>query len=238
MEALGQLTGGIAHDFGNVLQVISGRLRMLEKRPEDKRLLTSAREAASRGEKAVQSMLAFARRQPLRPEVFDLNNALAGIDSLLRQAVGSAIQVSMDLAAVPCRIKVDRNQMELAILNLAINARDAMPDGGRLIVTLNTERLNGSPDGLVGGYAVIAIEDTGTGMPPEVQAQALEPFFTTKEPGKGTGLGLSMVYGFSKQSGGALTIESEVGRGTSISIFLPISEAECDRAATALSEHA
>ena len=151
MEALGQLTGGIAHDFGNVLQVISGRLEMLENRPGDKRLLTSAREAASRGEKAVQSMLAFARRQPLRPEVFDLNDALAGIDSLLRQAVGSAITVSMELSAVPCRIKVDRNQMELAILNLAINARDAMPDGGRLIVTLKTERLNGSPDGLVGG---------------------------------------------------------------------------------------
>ena len=182
MEALGQLTGGIAHDFGNILQVVANSLDLLEYRPDDERWVTLAKDATDRGAKAVESMLAFARRQSLRPEDFELNAALIGMAGLLRQATGSRINLDMLPATAPCWIRADRNQMELAILNIAINARDAMPNGGTLTMTTKTVHLTGEPNGLVGDYVAVAIKDTGTGMPPDVRARALEPFFTTKYP--------------------------------------------------------
>jgi signal transduction histidine kinase len=180
-----------------------------------------AQEATDRGANAVRSMLSFSRQQPLRSEVFDLNATLGGMESLLRQAIGAGIRLDIVLAPAPCWTEADQNQTELAILNLALNARDAMPQGGTLTVTTTVVRLAGEPDGLTGDFVALAVKDTGAGMHPEVQARVFEPFFTTKEPGKGTGLGLSMVYGFAKQSHGAVTIDSTVGRGTSVVLYLP-----------------
>jgi two-component system, NtrC family, sensor kinase len=223
MEALGQLASESAHDFGNILSVISGSLDILEIRPNDPKVLTLARNAAERGAKMIRAMLIFARRKPLRQEVFDLNAALIGIDSLLRQAAGPRTKLEILLAPEPCWVMADRHQLELAVLNVVINAHDAMPDGGTLTVTTVARHLTGEPDGLVGDFGAVAIRDTGRGISPDALARVLEPFFTTKGPGKGTGLGLSMVYGFSKQSGGTVTIESVVERGTAVMIYLPIS---------------
>jgi len=228
MEALGRLASESAHDFGNIVSVITGSLDILEMRPNDPKALTLARSAAERGAKMIGSMLTFARREPLRQEAFDLNIALIEMDSLLRQAAGPLTKLDILPAPVPCRVVADRSQLELAILNVVINAHDAMPDGGSLTVTTMVRHMTGEPDGLVGDYGAVAIKDTGRGMPPDVQARVLEPFFTTKGPGKGTGLGLSMVYGFSKQSGGTVTIESAVERGTTVVIYLPLGESDRD----------
>jgi two-component system, NtrC family, sensor kinase len=232
MEALGQVAGEVAHDFGNILTVISGRLEMLRNHPGDVKMLTLAQEAAERGTNAVHSMLSFVRRQPLRSQVFDLNATLRGMESLLRQATGAEIRLDMVLAPAQCWTEADQNQTELAILNLALNARDAMPQGGRLTVTTKTVRLAGEPDDLAGDFIALAVRDTGTGMPPEVQARVFEPFFTTKGPGKGTGLGLSMVYGFAAQSHGAVAIDSTVGQGTSVVLYLPRRAPKADNAMT------
>ena len=180
---------------------------MLQNHPGDVKMLTLAQEAAARGTSAVHSMLSFVRRQPLRSQVFDLNATLGGMESLLRQATGALVRLDMVLAPAPCWTEADQNQTELAILNLALNARDAMPEGGTLTVTTKTVRLAGEPDDLAGDFITLAVTDTGTGMPPEVKARVFQPFFTTKGPGKGTGLGLSMVYGFANQSHGAVTID-------------------------------
>lgn len=225
MEALGQIASGIAHDFGNILYVIAGYLELLQRRaaPGDLELVTKALGAASRGRDAIRSILSFARRQPLSPEVFDLNAALSSMDSMLRQALGSRVGLEIVPTGAPCWITADRNQTELAILNVALNARDAMPSRGTLTVATKAMRLAGEPDGLAGDFAAVTVKDTGTGMPPEVLAKVFDPFFTTKVPGKGTGLGLSMVYGFTKQSHGAVTIESSAGRGTTVVLYLPLS---------------
>ena len=229
MEAVGQLTGGIAHDFNNLLLVIGGSLDMLARRltPDERtaRLLDAARSGVARGAKLNHQLLAFSRRQDLQAEVFRVDELLPGFGPLLERAVGEAVEVVIQPAPPvwPCR--TDPHQLETAILNLAINARDAMPDGGTL--TLTTEnRVIGEQAALRAGavpgeYVVIAVRDTGGGMTPEVIRRAFEPFFTTKEIGKGTGLGLSQVYGFAKQSEGFVTIDSEPGRGTAIRIHLP-----------------
>jgi two-component system NtrC family sensor kinase len=222
MDALGRLAGQSAHDFGNILSVISGSLDLLELRPNDGEAVKLARRATERGLKMISSLLTFARRKPPHRELLDLNAAITSFEDLIRQAVGSEVRLQIMTEATPCWVATDPGQLELAILNIAVNARDAMPNGGALTITVLTRDLTGDPDGLVGNYAAIMIKDTGHGMPADILTNAFEPFFTTKEPGKGTGLGLSMVYGFTKQFGGTVTIESVPGRGTTLAIYLPI----------------
>lgn len=222
MDALGRLAGQSAHDFGNILSVISGSLDLLDLRPNDGEAVKLARRATERGLKMISALLTFARRKPPHRELLDLNAAITSFEDLIRQAVGSEVLMQITTEATPCWVATDPGQLELAILNIAVNARDAMPNGGTLSITVLTRSLTGDPDGLVGNYAEIMIKDTGHGMPADVLTNAFEPFFTTKEPGKGTGLGLSMVYGFTKQFGGTVTIESVPGHGTTVAIYLPI----------------
>jgi len=230
MEAVGQLTGGIAHDFNNLLGVVMGNLQLLERalleRPEQLRKVTTAMRAALRGADLTRRLLAFARKQILEPEVVDLNRQLKGWDDLLRRTLGDSIEVQIRRGAELWLTRVDPGQIESAILNLAINARDAMPQGGKLLIETGNETLTDDyctqhPELQPGEYVVIAVTDTGTGIAPDTLARVFEPFFTTKEPGKGSGLGLSMVHGFAKQSGGAATIDSMLGRGTVVQIYLP-----------------
>jgi two-component system NtrC family sensor kinase len=223
MEALGQLTGGVAHDFNNLLTVLQGCLEMLSGMQQSDQLqerVDMALRTVERGEKLTSQLLAFARRQPLRIARVDLNDRLQRMTELLARTVGREITIATDLAADLWPVAVDATQLELAVINLAINARDAMPDGGVLrIRTFNTT--HPVEPGLIGDFAGLEISDNGVGMSSEVIARAFEPFFTTKGPGKGTGLGLSMVYGFARQSGGSAVIRSEIGRGTTVSLFLP-----------------
>ncbi len=231
MEAVGQLTGGIAHDFNNLLMVVGGNLELLaEGLPEEeqrlRRFATSALEAVTRGGQLTQRLLAFARRQKLQAEPTDLNRLIGNLVPLLHRALGEQITVETALAGKVWLAMADASQVESAVLNLAVNARDAMPDGGRLLIrteNLHLEQANATgSDGLpAGDYVRISVIDNGQGMPAEVRQRAFEPFFTTKGAGRGTGLGLSMVYGFVKQSGGHVAIQSEVGRGTTIQILLP-----------------
>lgn len=228
LEALGQLTGGVAHDFNNLLTIVIGNLETLIRRPDDPKTpkrLRDALNAAMRGEKLVRSLLAVARRQPLTYRVFDLNLLIREMESLLRQALGAGIEVEFRFSSEVWPVETDESQTEMAILNLAVNARDAMPKGGRLSIDTANVRLAGECGGLVGDYVALKIADSGCGMPAAVLAHAFEPFFTTKEAGKGTGLGLATVYGFAKQSGGGATLESETGAGTAVTIYLPRSRA-------------
>ncbi|HJU20402.1 MAG TPA: ATP-binding protein [Stellaceae bacterium] len=232
MEALGQLTGGVAHDFNNLLAVLQVALEMLRGRQADERLETKvdlALATVARGEKLTSQLLAFARRHPLAVESVDINAHLCGMTELLTRTVGGEITIEIDLAPDLAPAHVDANQFELAVINLAINARDAMPEGGLLrIRTYGDARRLALPEELAKAgedLVVLEISDTGCGMSPEVLAHAFEPFFTTKEPGKGTGLGLSTVYGFARQSGGTAMIRSEVGRGTTVILVLPKSRA-------------
>jgi two-component system, NtrC family, sensor kinase len=228
MEALGQLTGGVAHDFNNLLTVLQGCLEMLSGRQQDKRLqarVDMALGTIERAERLTGQLLAFARRQPLTVARVDLNDLLRQMTEMLARAVGSGITIATDLAPDLWPVDADATQLELAVINLAINARDAMPAGGNLRVrTFNTTLARRAPDEELsegGDFAGLEISDGGTGMPSEVVARAFEPFFTTKGPAKGTGLGLSMVYGFARQSGGSASIRSEVGRGTVVTLLLP-----------------
>ena len=230
MEAVGQLTGGIAHDFNNMLAVVMGSLELLGRRlPDDarlKRYLDAASEGAKRAALLTQRLLAFSRQQPLQPEAIDVNKLVAGMSDLLRHSIGADVRLETVLAGGLWRTYADPNQLENIVLNLAVNARDAMPEGGRLTVeTQNThldERYVASHPGMMAGqFVLIAVTDTGTGMSQEVIEKAFDPFFTTKLVGKGTGLGLSQVYGFVKQSGGHVKIYSETGHGTTIKIYLP-----------------
>ncbi|MFT4077312.1 MAG: PAS domain S-box protein [Asticcacaulis sp.] len=231
MEAVGQLTGGIAHDFNNMLAVVMGSLDLLNRRigPEDpraRRYVEAAAEGARRAANLTQRLLAFSRQQPLRPESLDANKLVAGMSDLLRHSIGADIRLETVLAGGLWRVHVDPNQLESVILNLGVNARDAMAEGGKLTIETQNAHLDtryvASALGVPAGqYVLIAITDTGSGMSPEVIAKAFDPFFTTKEVGKGTGLGLSQVYGFVKQSGGHVKIYSEVGQGTTIKIYLP-----------------
>jgi len=231
MEAVGQLTGGIAHDFNNMLAVVIGSLDLLDRRfaqsdPRAKRYVDIAKDGARRAAQVTQRLLAFSRQQPLQPEDVDANKLVAGMSELLTHAIEGSIQIETVLAAGLWRIHADPNQLENAILNLAVNARDAMAEGGRLTIeTANchlderyvAEQLGVQP----GQYVMVAVTDTGEGMPPDVVAKAFDPFFTTKELGRGTGLGLSQVYGFIKQSGGHIKIYSEPGAGTTVKLYLP-----------------
>ncbi len=231
MEAIGQLTGGLAHDFNNLLTVISGNLEMLQMRlkdPQNQELLSEAQEATALGAQLANRLLAFGRRQPLNPKQTDLNALAGGMVDLLRRTLGQVAKIETRFVDGSIMVMADPGQFENALLNLAINARDAMPDGGRLIIETgrtSIEARQGAIDGLGPGvYASVSVTDTGIGMPPEVRQRAFEPFFTTKETGKGSGLGLSMVYGFVKQSGGHLRLDSEPGHGTTVCIYLPLLE--------------
>ena len=240
MEALGQLTGGVAHDFNNLLTVLQGSLEMLSGRQQNDQLqarVDTALRTVERGERLTEQLLAFARRQPLVLATIDLNAQLRRMAELLARTVGSGIKMRTELAPDLWPVDADATQLELAVINLVINARDAMPGGGALrIRTFNRAvPAGGAPEQpiKVGDFVGLEISDTGHGMPPDVAARAFEPFFTTKEAGKGTGLGLSMVYGFARQSGGSASIRSDVGRGTAVTLLLPRrrSAHEADQAA-------
>ena len=237
LDAVGQLTGGMAHDFNNLLAIIMGNSEMLREEidgdPAKLELVDEVLGATRRGSELVRRLLAFARKQQLQPKVVDLNDRLSDTVALLQRTLGEHIRIETRLAGGLWPALVDPAQADDAILNLAINARDAMPGGGTLIIETANMQLDGeraTADIGAGDYVMVAVTDTGTGMPPEVVARALEPFFTTKEPGRGTGLGLSQVYGLIKQSNGHLDIESTPGEGTTIRLFLPrIAEARPTR---------
>jgi PAS domain S-box-containing protein len=231
MEAVGQLTGGLAHDFNNLLSGISGSLELLKIRKDQGRLdeidryISAAQGASQRAAALTHRLLAFARHQTLDAKSIDLNRLAAGMDDLIRRTVGPMIHVAIIEAGDLWKALVDPNQLENALLNLCINARDAMPSGGNLVIATNThrfdERSSAEYDLPAGQYLSLSVSDTGTGMTPEVMARAFEPFFTTKPLGAGTGLGLSMIYGFARQSGGRVHIDSTVGRGTTVWLYLP-----------------
>ena len=231
METLGQLTGGIAHDFNNLLQIIAGNLDILRRNlPQESarlmRTIDNAMKGADRAAVLTQRLLAFSRRQPLAPKVIDPNKLVAGMSEMLHRTLGELYAIETVLASGLWRVEADPNQLESALLNLAVNARDAMSDGGKLTIETANTHLDRSYTEIHSGvfpgqYVVICVSDTGTGMDRATTERAFEPFFTTKDVGKGTGLGLSMVYGFVKQSEGHLKIYSEPGEGTSVKIYLP-----------------
>ncbi|AYM84059.1 PAS domain S-box protein [Agrobacterium tumefaciens] len=229
MEAIGQLTGGLAHDFNNLLTVISGNLEMAESKLSDESvryLIREAQDAAADGAKLTSQLLAFGRRQPLNPQRFDIGELIGTISDLLRRTLGEAIAFTTVVTGFRNEAIVDASQLQNALLNLVINARDAMPKGGALTVEISCVKLDLDyahmyPSIKPGNYVQISVTDTGTGMAPEVKEKAFEPFFSTKDAGAGTGLGLSMVYGFARQSGGNVQLYSEPGQGTSVRIFLP-----------------
>jgi signal transduction histidine kinase len=235
LEALGKVTGGFAHDFGNILSAIKLNLDCLRGRltnDEDEKILDDSINEAELGAQAVRSLLTFARHESLERDTIDLSVVLPRAETLLRQAVGSISDLHLDVEPGTWRVTANTNQLELALLNLAVNARDAMPDGGRMRLATRNVVLNGAPEGLIGEFVAVSLSDTGSGMPPDVVARAIEPFFTTKAEGSGTGLGLSQVYGFAKERGGTIVIESALGRGTTVTIYLP-KDAEADEASDA-----
>jgi signal transduction histidine kinase len=232
MEAVGQLTGGIAHDFNNMLQSISGGLELMHRRihqgraAEAARYVDSARKAVGRATALTNRLLAFARRQTLQPRPVDLDGLIVGMEELIRHTAGLGITVELSLDNEFWSVLCDPNQLENAVLNVAINARDAMPEGGRLTIstrpmTLRETDLAGQDGAEPGDYVEIALTDTGTGMDETTQARVFEPFFTTKPTGQGTGLGLSQLYGFVRQSGGLVRLESKLGQGTTVRLYLP-----------------
>lgn len=229
MEAIGQLTGGVAHDFNNLLTVIIGGADLAETHigdnPKLKRLIGNMRHAAQRGESLTKQLLAFSRRQPLKPELIDISRQLGIIIDLLARSLRGDIQIVPELPPNLWPVHVDASQLELALLNVGLNARDAMPDGGALRIKVRNFVGDGTHN-LSGQFVVIDVEDNGLGMSKEVKARAFEPFFTTKDVGHGSGLGLSQAYGFAKQSGGLLTLESEIGVGTKVSLYLPAAPLE------------
>ncbi|HKP22764.1 MAG TPA: response regulator [Dongiaceae bacterium] len=227
MESLGQLTGGLAHDFNNLLMGILGSLDYLAKQPlsdpKAKHFLTAARESADRGAALTKRLLAFARRQELRPEPVDVQRLADSMGEMLQRSLGPTIQIEMNFDRDLALISVDPNQFELAILNLALNARDAMPDGGRLHITAQSETgATGLPSLEDGDYVRMTVTDTGTGMDEATLKRCSEPFFTTKEVGRGTGLGLSSVLGLAVQSGGGMRISSTLGKGTTVELWFPV----------------
>ena len=229
MEAFGQLAGGIAHDFNNLLTIIMGNQELLEMRLQDPKqlaLLNRAQEAAEMGARLTGRLLTFARRRQLEPTLLNLNEQITGMVELLRRSIGEQVTMTTNLAPRLWTVRTDASEIESTVLNLAINARDAMQSGGTLVIetaecTIDDGEIGGESKLPGGDFVRLSVADTGTGMPPEVLARAFEPFFTTKPPGKGTGLGLSTIYGFVQQSGGAVTVYSEAGRGTTVNIYLP-----------------
>jgi signal transduction histidine kinase len=241
MEAIGQLAGGIAHDFNNLLSVILGTIELVEHqrgpigRERLARLIGPAKQATESGIALTRDLLAFARSEAVAPKEIDINPVVIATSELLERTLGGKIRIETALSATGGRCLVEPNQLENALLNLAVNARDAMPDGG--LLTIRTEAIELDGDGAAahgihaGRYVVLSVSDTGIGMPPEVQRHAFEPFFTTKDPERGTGLGLSQVYGFVNRSGGHIGLASKVGEGTTVSMYLPlISQSEESKA--------
>jgi PAS domain S-box-containing protein len=230
MEAIGQLTGGVAHDFNNLLTVIVSGADLAEPHIKDnerlKRLIGNMRHAALRGERLTKQLLAFSRRQPLKPETVDIAQLLNTFIELLSHSLRGDVRIVSDVPSNLLPVQVDVGQLELALLNIGLNARDAMPEGGRL--TIRARNHSGEISGKGNSYVVIDIGDNGIGMSDEVKARAFEPFFTTKDIGRGSGLGLSQAYGFAKQSGGTLTLESAPGKGTKVSLHLPEAAALAD----------
>lgn len=245
IEAVGQLTGGIAHDFNNILTVIAGNvehaLLLSERRdtpdPATGRALESALKGVTRAASLTQRLLAFARRQPLRSQAVDLNDCLLGMQDMLQRALGELVLLEIRTADGIWCVELDSSQLEASVLNLAVNARDAMPDGGRLLIEIDNSHLDQDyaaqfPDAAAGEYVMLRVGDSGHGMSAETLARVFEPFFTTKQVGRGTGLGLSMVYGFVKQSGGHVLIDSSPGKGTRVTMMFPRSALPVPRGAT------
>ena len=231
MEAIGHLTGGVAHDFNNLLTIVIGNIESLQRNmdqqipPRMRRWIENAMHGAKRAASLTQHLLAFSRRQPLEPKPVELNKLVANLSQMLARTLGEKIEVQTVLSAGLWRVEADPNQLETAIVNLAVNARDAMPNGGKLTIETANAHLDeayvaDAAEVAAGQYAVIAVSDTGDGMAKDVLEHAFEPFFTTKPTGQGTGLGLSQVYGFVKQSGGHVRLYSESGEGTTVKIYL------------------
>ncbi len=226
MEALGQLTGGLAHDFNNLLTAILAgcdlALRNIDDKDRLKRMLDGIRSSAERGASITKQLLAFARAQPLEIKTIDLRSFLPDVTTLMRPSVRSNIEMIIEVSDHVWSIDADPGALELALLNLAFNARDAMTDGGVLRISATNELLKGQPEGLRGEHVALRVADTGEGMPPEILDRVFEPFFTTKVFGEGTGLGLSQVFGFAKQLGGTVTAESKPGEGSAFTLYLPV----------------
>ena len=230
MEAVGQLTGGLAHDFNNLLTIIIGNLQLLEGKlnadEKSQKRLDEAADAARKGSDLTRQLLAFARKQELEPRDTSINELVKGMESLVARSIGEHMELRVDTMGGDPRSLIDPSQLESAILNLSINARDAMPEGGKLTIETQPAYLDRyyaekNPDVVPGHYVMVAVSDSGTGMSPELLEKVFQPFFTTKAAGKGSGLGLAMVYGFIKQSGGHISVYSEVGHGTSVKMYLP-----------------
>lgn len=243
LEAIGQLTGGIAHDFNNLLMVVSGNLERLKRYPvadeRQRRALDAIEAAARRGASLTRQLLSFSRRQAHQAAPVDLFECVTRLEDMLRSSVRGDVAVGVHLAPGLWPTKVDLSELELALLNLAVNARDAMPGGGRLtLAAQNVSLADAKTIGLSGDYVALSVTDTGTGMPPDVLARVFEPFFTTKEVGKGTGLGLSQVYGFAQQSGGTATVASQPGQGTTVTLYLPRTEEPVQKQTTGRPEAA
>jgi CheY-like chemotaxis protein len=226
MEALGQLTGGVAHDFNNLLMVVSGQAQTLMRRlsnPKNMRALEAILAAAARGEALTRHLLTFSRRQPQNPQTVCPNRTIAAFRDVLASAVRGEFKLLFDIQPTIWPVSIDVAEFELALVNLVVNARDAMPEGGTISVTGENVQLAGSEtvEGLRGEFVALTVKDTGTGIAPDILSKIFEPFFTTKGPNKGTGLGLSQAYGFARQSNGAITVKSEIGQGTDATIYLP-----------------
>ncbi len=226
LEAIGQLTGGVAHDFNNLLMIVSGTVQRLRRHvsgEKETQLLDAIANATERGESLTRQLLAFSRRQVHQPSVIDLAERLPEIKDMLSRSLRGDIDIRLGVPRRPCAVKVDPSEFELALLNLAFNARDAMPSGGTLTISAKPMLLRGAgtEEGLSGEFVAVRVADTGTGIPPEVLPRVFEPFFTTKDVGKGTGLGLSQVYGFARQSGGTASIATSARRGTAVTLLLP-----------------
>jgi two-component system NtrC family sensor kinase len=236
MEAIGQLTGGVAHDFNNILMIVKGNVHRLRREltePKLVRKLDMIDTASQRGENLVRQLLTFSRKQNLTPQVVDLARRVRDFRSLLAPSLRGDIEIRIDVPETVAPVRVDQSEFELAVLNLAVNARDAMPNGGVIEIAVRPVRLRGDPahDKLQGDFIALSISDTGCGIARETIAKVFEPFFTTKEVGKGTGLGLSQVYGFAKQSGGTVTVSSRVDHGTTFTLYLPRSHEQPQRSA-------
>ncbi len=230
MDAIGQLTGGIAHDFNNLLMIVSGHAQSLKSRLKDARdirALAAIEMAATRGENLTRQLLSFSRTLPLDPAVIDLAEAVHAIHDVLAGSMHVNIEFRIAVPDTTWRVRVDKSELELALVNLAMNARDAMPEGGRILIAAENVHFDAAdaPQGVAGDFVALSVADTGGGIPPDLLSRVVEPFFTTKGPDKGTGLGLSQVYGFARRSDGTVSIDSEVGRGTKVTVCLPRSHA-------------
>jgi signal transduction histidine kinase/CheY-like chemotaxis protein len=236
MEAIGRLTGGIAHDFNNLLHVVNMNLELVSlyaKEEKVKPVVDRAKSAARRGARLTNQLLSFARSQSLLPRLTRVNQLIVGMKDLLEISVGSGIEVELDLCEEDASVMLDASQLEMAILNLAVNSRDAMPEGGKLKICTGTRFLDEDSDLPEGDYVLVSVSDTGSGIPANILPKVFDPFFTTKPVGSGTGLGLSQVYGFARQSGGQARIRSEEGMGTTVEMLFPEADAQAEEAADA-----